>query len=88
MSEIISYIGDTHEFDDLQFKTPFSRIEYGIVARLACHGSIRSGYSVSNQQIRKVLNNLFKCKNPWTCAHGRPTILRIPKSRLDGWFKR
>ncbi|MHA2100431.1 MAG: hypothetical protein ACW99A_17280, partial [Candidatus Kariarchaeaceae archaeon] len=68
--------------------SPLSRIEYGIVARLACHGSIRSGYPVSKEVIATVIDNLLKCTNPWTCAHGRPTILRLPKSRLEGWFRR
>ncbi|MCH8906413.1 MAG: DNA mismatch repair endonuclease MutL [Candidatus Heimdallarchaeota archaeon] len=88
LKDILAYLHDMSEFENLDFSTPFTKIEYGIVARLACHGAIRSGYPVSNQRIARVLQELFQCSNPWTCAHGRPTILRIPKSRLDGWFKR
>ena len=69
-------------------ETIFGEVEYRIVSRLSCHGSIRSGYHVSNERIAKVLSELMKCKNPWTCAHGRPTVLRMNKSNLDGWFKR
>ena len=69
-------------------ETIFGDVEYRIVSRLACHGSIRSGYHVSNERIARVLSDLMKCNNPWTCAHGRPTILRLDKSNLNSWFKR
>lgn len=87
LDDIVSFLDDTDD-DYYASQSPFDRIEYGIVARLACHGSIRSGIPVSNQVISRVVDDLLKCKNPWTCAHGRPTILRISKSKLEGWFRR
>jgi len=69
-------------------ETPLNELQYYIVSRLACHGSIRSGYFVDTNTILHVLEELLKCKNPWTCAHGRPTILRFNHSTLEGWFKR
>jgi len=68
--------------------TPLNELQYYIVSRLACHGSIRSGYFVDTNTILHVLDTLLKCRNPWTCAHGRPTILRFNHSTLEGWFKR
>lgn len=85
--DISGFLGEDFD-DDSKTESPLDRIEYGIVARLACHGSIRSGHRVSKDAIAKVLDNLLKCSNPWTCAHGRPTILRLPRSRLEGWFRR
>jgi DNA mismatch repair protein MutL len=87
LEDVAIFLADFNSDSELS-DSPFSRIEYGIVARLACHGSIRSGVPVSNQVISKVIQELLQCKNPWTCAHGRPTILRISKSRLEGWFNR
>lgn len=69
-------------------ETPFSKIEYRVVSRLSCHGAVRSGYFISNIKIREILNDLMKCKNPWTCAHGRPTIIRVKQVTLEGWFRR
>ncbi|MHA2170888.1 MAG: DNA mismatch repair endonuclease MutL [Candidatus Kariarchaeaceae archaeon] len=87
LQEIAIFLGDS-DVSRLSVESPFSRIEYGIAARLACHGSIRSGEAVSSVVISKVVDELLKCNHPWTCAHGRPTIMRLPKSRLDGWFNR
>ncbi|MFV2015173.1 MAG: DNA mismatch repair endonuclease MutL, partial [Candidatus Heimdallarchaeota archaeon] len=78
--DISCFLGENTD-DIPRTDSPLDGIEYGIVARLACHGSIRSGQRVNNHVIAKVLDNLLKCKNPWTCAHGRPTILRMPRSR-------
>jgi DNA mismatch repair protein MutL len=87
LQEIAIFLGDS-DVSRLSVESPFSRIEYGIAARLACHGSIRSGEAVSSTVISRVVDELLKCNYPWTCAHGRPTIMRLPKSRLEGWFNR
>ena len=87
LDDIISFLSDTTNASSL-VESPFDTIEYGIVARLACHGSIRSGYAVSNDVISRVVDKLLSCENPWTCAHGRPTVLKLSKSTLEGWFKR
>lgn len=68
--------------------TPLDELQYKVVARLACHGAVRSGYPVSNHKLAEILNNLLKCKYPWTCAHGRPTVIRIKQGMLESWFKR
>ena len=91
MGMLIQMMGDVADQQIMMkqtVETVFDKIEYKLVAKLSCHGSIRSGYHVSNERIAKVLGSLLKCDNPWTCAHGRPTILRMEKGNLENWFKR
>jgi DNA mismatch repair protein MutL len=85
-NDIVSTINSEERINTLD--TPLSKMEYYIASRLACHGSVRSGYLVNLSKIGEILENLMKCKNPWTCAHGRPTILKFPKSILETWFRR
>lgn len=68
--------------------SPFNQLEYKVVSRLACHGAYRAGTFVRNAKIIEILTNLLKCKDPWTCAHGRPTIIRIEQNTIEKWFKR
>ena len=87
-SLLLDFSAYVQEFGDKRVNTPLDSIEYRVVARLACHGAVRSGYHVSDAKIAEILKNLMKCKNPWTCAHGRPTILRIDLGTIESWFKR
>ena len=35
-----------------------------------------------------ILDNIRKCENPFTCPHGRPTIITYTKYDLEKLFKR
>jgi len=39
-------------------------------------------------EMRDLLNDLSKCDNPFTCPHGRPTIIRIGWGEMEKKFKR
>ena len=55
---------------------------------IACHSSIRAGERLSNQRMAKLIEELHTIDNPFTCAHGRPTIVRITQKELEKLFKR
>ncbi len=66
----------------------FSEIKDNVINYLACHKSIRGGDDLSIVNIRKLLIDLAKCKDPFHCAHGRPTLKFISIKELDKLFKR
>ena len=66
----------------------FSEIKEEIINYLACHKSIRGGDELTLKDIRNILIELGKCKNPYHCAHGRPTIRFFSFKELDKLFKR
>lgn len=66
----------------------FSEIKEQIINYLACHKSIRGGDELSIHNIRKLINDLAHCKDPFHCAHGRPTLKFISFKELDKLFKR
>ncbi len=66
----------------------FSEIKDNVINYLACHRSIRGGDDLSLVNIRKLLKDLAKCKDPFHCAHGRPTLKFISIKELDKLFKR
>ncbi|XP_074601076.1 mismatch repair endonuclease PMS2 [Brevipalpus obovatus] len=45
-----------------------------LIATRACHKSVRINDPLDMKRMRAILNNMPKLKNPWVCAHGRPTI--------------
>jgi len=66
----------------------FSEVKEQIINYLACHKSIRGGDALSLKDIRKLIIDLSNCRDPFHCAHGRPTLKFISFKELDKLFKR
>ena len=58
------------------------------LASEACHSAIRAGDHVDAFQAREIVAQLFSCRHAWNCPHGRPTVVRIPRGKLEEWFQR
>lgn len=65
-----------------------SEILHKIIATLACHSSIRAGQRIGQEQARYFVINLLKCRQPYSCPHGRPIIWTLSKNELEKNFKR
>jgi DNA mismatch repair protein MutL len=65
-----------------------SRWEEKIVASIACHGAVRSGQALSDDEMRGLVRQLEQTANPPTCPHGRPTIIRLSTAQLEREFGR
>ena len=58
-------------------------------ATVACHAALRAGDVVTAEEFSRVLATLHALPEAaYSCPHGRPIVLRIPRSRLDRWFLR
>jgi DNA mismatch repair protein MutL len=55
---------------------------------LACRTAIKSKEKLSIQEMDELIQELGNCDNPFSCPHGRPTIIKIPKQELDKRFER
>ncbi len=64
------------------------RFNDSISAMMACKASIRANTEISLEEMQKIIDDLETCKNPYNCAHGRPTIIHYPTYELEKLFKR
>ncbi len=55
---------------------------------IACRGAIKAGTVCTQEQCQRLINQIRYTKNPFTCPHGRPTMLRFSRADLDTMFKR
>ena len=55
---------------------------------IACKGAIKAGTALTGEQCERLLSQLRRTRSPWTCPHGRPTMVSFPRSALDALFKR
>jgi DNA mismatch repair protein MutL len=58
------------------------------LASEACHSAIRAGDRVDTFQALEIVQQLFDCEHPWNCPHGRPTVVRVARGKLEEWFQR
>jgi DNA mismatch repair protein MutL len=65
-----------------------SRWEEKMAASIACHGAIKSGQALSEEEIRALVRQLEQTANPHTCPHGRPTVIRLSAAQLEREFGR
>ena len=55
---------------------------------IACRGAIKAGTVCTREQCQRLIHQIRYAKNPFTCPHGRPTMLRFSRTDLDTMFKR
>ncbi len=55
---------------------------------LSCHTSIRAHERIEGPDAERLILSLLKTDHPFSCPHGRPTILSLEKGILESWFNR
>ena len=63
-------------------------IKYNRIASLACKAAVKANNSLSDLEMNKLINDLRYIEEPFTCPHGRPTIIKITLNELEKRFKR
>jgi DNA mismatch repair protein MutL len=90
----------TKDFEDIQIKKiielvinkekdfTLDKFNDHMSATLACKASIKANTDLSINEMEALISDLRKCKNPFNCPHGRPTIIYYSKYDLEKLFKR
>jgi DNA mismatch repair protein MutL len=66
----------------------FNDSQKRFAAAFACGAAIKAGQKLSQEEMNSLLNTLFSTENPYTCPHGRPTLIRISTDELSRRFFR
>ncbi len=59
-----------------------------IIKLISCKGAIKAGEKLSIYEMEDLVSKLLKCENPYTCPHGRPTMIKFTPEDLERMFKR
>lgn len=81
ISDIFNYL--------LQNKSVDRSLMYDEIAKLlSCKKSIKANMLIHIDEVRQLLNDLDHCQNPYTCPHGRPTVIHFSQYEIEKLFKR
>ncbi|MFC1961466.1 DNA mismatch repair endonuclease MutL [Chloroflexota bacterium] len=82
------WLGMLRELLDSLGEDSGGRWEEKTAVSLACHGAVRAGQALSDNEMRALVRDLEQVPNPRTCPHGRPTVIHLTSARLEREFGR
>ncbi|WP_125153701.1 DNA mismatch repair endonuclease MutL [Clostridium rectalis] len=65
-----------------------SEIKYDSIAKIACKSAVKAHDKLSLNEMETLIKKLRYINDPFTCPHGRPTIIKITLNELEKRFKR
>lgn len=58
------------------------------IAMMSCKAAVKGNDRLSYSEAQELIQKLLKLENPFTCPHGRPTIIEMTRYELEKKFKR
>lgn len=77
--------------DELRLHDKSRRIEAltdAILSVMACRPAVKVNRALGIKEMQTLIHDLFSCRMPYTCPHGRPTIVRFSIEDIKKMFKR
>lgn len=59
-----------------------------VLITACCKMAVKAGDPLTIEEMNRLIEDLLKCKNPFTCPHGRPIIVSLSNWELDRKFRR
>ncbi len=72
------------EYNDLRHTS----VRDNLAASFGCRSAIRAGDALTFQEMRQLVDDLYAAQMPYTCPHGRPTVIEVPLGEFDKRFGR
>jgi DNA mismatch repair protein MutL len=58
------------------------------LATMGCKAAIKGNQRITESEVVDLIDKLMKLNDPYTCPHGRPTLVKFSKEDVDKMFKR
>ena len=81
VEEMIKYVCEINSID-------LKSIRDELAKRISCKGAIKANRNLEIDEVNNLIKQLQECKNPFTCPHGRPTLISFTKYEIEKLFLR
>lgn len=79
---ILDICNNIESQSNLEIDNLINNLRVNILTSISCKMSIKADTPLSNFEMKRIVDNLFTTKNPYTCPHGRPIIIELTKNEL------
>ena len=62
--------------------------EEKFISTIACKAAVKANMKLTKEEVDKLMEQLLILPNPFTCPHGRPTVIKMSKSDIERKFSR
>ena len=62
--------------------------EERFIATVACKAAVKAHMALDKKEVESLMDELLKLPNPFTCPHGRPTVIKMTKAEIEKKFAR
>ena len=62
--------------------------EEKFIATVACKAAVKANMALTKEEVESLMDKLLQLPNPFTCPHGRPTVIKMSKYDIERKFAR
>ncbi|MCI9064185.1 MAG: DNA mismatch repair endonuclease MutL [Clostridia bacterium] len=62
--------------------------EEKFIATVACKAAVKANMVLEEAEVDSLMDQLLQLPNPFTCPHGRPTVIKMSKTEIEKKFER
>ena len=62
--------------------------EERFIATVACKAAVKANMALERIEVESLMDQLLQLENPFTCPHGRPTVIKMSKYDIEKKFER
>lgn len=84
----IDTVRDLLDTIDIQKVKNLYELQEEHIIQLSCKSAIKANDVLSRDECKALIESLLNLENPYTCPHGRPTIVTLKKTDIEKIFKR
>ena len=64
------------------------RLGEDVIAKTVCRHAVKANDALREEELEQLVDDLLRCEMPYTCPHGRPTIIEMNYLELEKKFGR
>ncbi len=69
-------------------RTAKQELEEKFLSTVACKAAVKANMALTKEEVDNLMDELLKLPNPFSCPHGRPTVIKMSKTDIEKKFSR